>query len=590
LKTTYLTWPLLLLLLGLVVFQTLISCNKKQVSDSKQSLPAQAMACLKAADDLQFLNEDSSLYYYEKALAISSASSTDTIGPYVLFGIARLNYRAFNYKVALELFDSAMTEANRHKKYKVVSNCLNELGAIESDLNNSEQSRIYFNKALQIAEQHQLDVQKGVILANMARFETNPDSALKILKQAISILINTREADMEYCSVLMNMATRIPDNKKAIKLYYEVINIAEKAKYSETVIAAYNNLACTYLDCNQIREAEVCLRDHAIPEAKKSKNTDWLSTVFESYSEVFEKRKDFQLAYLYEKLSLKTRIEASQKQAATQNRLLNALLRAKNREIDIKEKAEEIKTKHDQLNRMYVWLSVLVLLIILVVVISFLWIQRKNLKLKIQEIDAAKRLSAIEEKEHERLSMQIHDLIGPLSSGMMKHLEGIDFRDQEVKQLLITRLSEAGSELRRISHRLNPLMREQMTFNELVKSIREDYQGRSELIVNLQLPPKEPELSKETINQLYFILHELLMNARKYVKTGNIGISITEEMDNLYILYEDDGPGFEPKEVQLTGLGLMHIFERVKLLKGKADLDSSPGHGTRWTISINLEK
>ena len=128
-----------------------------------------------------------------------------------------------------------------------------------------------------------------------------------------------------------------------------------------------------------------------------------------------------------------------------------------------------------------------------------------------------------------------------------------------------------------------------MTFTELVRSIREDYQGKSDLVVNLQLPQDEPELSKDTVNQLYFILHELLMNARKYVKTGKVDISISEELDNLYLLYEDNGPGFDPEGVQLTGLGLLHIFERVKLLNGKAILSSSIGNGTRWTISIALK-
>ena len=579
--------PGLVVLLG--VLTTLASCNKRPHIETGVNTPETAMAFYRYGIDYQFKNEDSSFYYYEKSLTITHTLLNDTLRPYVLFGIASLHYRAFKYKEALELFDSALTEANRNKNYRIVSNCLNELGTLESDLNNSDQALTYFNKALQIAEQYHLPLQKGVTLGNIASLETNPDSALKIVKQAISILVNIKGAELEYCSVLMNMATKMSGNEKAIKLFYEVIDIAEKFKYSEILIGAYNNLACTYLECNLTKEAGECLRDHAIPTALKTDNTDWLSTLYESYAEVFEKTGDFHRAYEYQKKALKTRIEASQKQAATQMRLLNALLRAKNREIEIKEKADEIKAKHDQLDRLYIWLFVLVLLIILIIVISLSWILRKNLMLKIQEINAAKKLSAIEENEHARLSMQIHDIIGPISSGLMKQIEYVDIPDSEIKQVLIKRLSEVTHELRRISHRLNPLLRDQMTFTELVRSIREDYQGKSDLVVNLQLPQDEPELSKDTVNQLYFILHELLMNARKYVKTGKVDISISEELDNLYLLYEDNGPGFDPEGVQLTGLGLLHIFERVKLLNGKAILSSSIGNGTRWTISIALK-
>ena len=80
-----------------------------------------------------------------------------------------------------------------------------------------------------------------------------------------------------------------------------------------------------------------------------------------------------------------------------------------------------------------------------------------------------------------------------------------------------------------------------------------------------------------------------MMNAGKHVKSGKVGISISEEYNNLYIIYEDDGPGFDQSSAGLSGLGLMHIFERAKLLNGKAVLDTSPGQGTRWTISVPVK-
>ena len=199
-------------------------------------------------------------------------------------------------------------------------------------------------------------------------------------------------------------------------------------------------------------------------------------------------------------------------------------------------------------------------------------------------------LSAIEEKEHERLSMQLHDTIRPLTSVLLKQIESMEFPDKEMKKSMIGKLTEATRQMRQISHRLNPLIREQMTFTELTRSLRDDFQGRSGLVVKLQLPDKDPDIPKDSINQLYFILQELMMNAGKHVITGNVSIIISEEFDNFYILYEDDGKGFNRADVQLSGLGLMHIFERANLLNGKAVLDSSPGKGTRWTISIPLNK
>ncbi len=568
----------------------LISCNNTPLSGTRGSFSDQALKNFRSGLFYQSKNEDSSFYYFEKALAYCDSCDNDTLRPLILFRVASLHFKAFNYKQALEIFDSSMVEAKRNKNFAVVTNCLNELGNLERDLNNPETSRAYLEQALKTAEQYHLSLQIGVTLGNIANLQENPDSALKMNERAISILKNIKGAEMEYCSVLSNMANSISDQERAITLYYEAISVAGKNQFWEILIGAYNNLACTYLENNNLAEAEACLRDHAIPAALKTNNTDWLSTVYESYAELFEKKGDFHQAYAYQKKALKSRTEASQKQAAAQMRLLNALFRAKNREIEIQEKTDEIKVKHYQLNRSYVWLFVLLLAVVLLVVISLWWIQRKNLKLRNQEIDTAKRLSAIEEKEQERLSMQLHDTIRPLSSVLMKQIESMEFPDEEMKQSMIVKLSEASRQLRQISHRLNPLMREQMTFTELTRSLRDDFIGQSGLYVNLRLPQIEPVLPKDTVNQLYFILQELMMNAGKHVKAGNVNISISEELDNLYILYSDDGPGFNPAGVSLSGLGLMHIFERTKLLHGKAVLDSSPGKGTQWTISIPLRK
>ncbi len=566
------------------------SCNKKQPSEVQGNFSELSLDYYRTGNAYQFQNEDSSFYYFDKSLKIIFLNKNDTLRPFVLFRIAMLHFRAFNYKEALKLYDSAMGEAKRNKNYIVVSNCLNELGAIEQDLNNPDQARSYFQQSLQLAEKFKLSHQIGVILGNLANLETNPDTALKLMNRALENIKNIKGAEMEYCTILANIANSSSQKDTAIKFFHEAITIAEKGNYSEVLIGAYNNLSCIYLENNQTKEAEECLRDHAIPLALKSENADWLSTAYESYSEVLEKKGDFHQAYFFQKKSMKTRIEASQQLAGSQMRLLNALFRAKNREIEIKKKEDEIKAKHDQLNRLYIWLFFLGMAIILIVIIFLWWIQRKKLKLKIQEINTAKRLSAIEEKEHERLSMQLHDTIRPLTSVLLKQIESMEFPDKEMKKSMIGKLTEATRQMRQISHRLNPLIREQMTFTELTRSLRDDFQGRSGLVVKLQLPDKDPDIPKDSINQLYFILQELMMNAGKHVITGNVSIIISEEFDNFYILYEDDGKGFNRADVQLSGLGLMHIFERANLLNGKAVLDSSPGKGTRWTISIPLNK
>jgi len=54
------------------------------------------------------------------------------------------------------------------------------------------------------------------------------------------------------------------------------------------------------------------------------------------------------------------------------------------------------------------------------------------------------------------------------------------------------------------------------------------------------------------------------------------------------MIYSDNGQGFVPDAIKNKGQGLMNIYERTKILGGKAGLDSSPGLGVYWEIKIPL--
>jgi signal transduction histidine kinase len=83
---------------------------------------------------------------------------------------------------------------------------------------------------------------------------------------------------------------------------------------------------------------------------------------------------------------------------------------------------------------------------------------------------------------------------------------------------------------------------------------------------------------------IYRIVQEALTNAIKHGKARRAVIEIHELGAELLLRVRDDGNGFDP-QADTSGFGLLGMRERVQLLEGSFEIESSPS-GT--TISARL--
>ena len=97
----------------------------------------------------------------------------------------------------------------------------------------------------------------------------------------------------------------------------------------------------------------------------------------------------------------------------------------------------------------------------------------------------------------------------------------------------------------------------------------------------------DDRLENQVELHLYRVVQELVSNALKHAKAGNIVVQLTRHNGNLTLMVEDDGIGFDPEEVKKQqGLGMKNIASRVTTLGGTWSVDSAKEHGTTTTIDI----
>lgn len=240
-------------------------------------------------------------------------------------------------------------------------------------------------------------------------------------------------------------------------------------------------------------------------------------------------------------------------------------------------------------------LSIFIILIISFIIIFIIYYQKKQVanlfKIKTMQHEFENNLlqSQIETQEETFLVLgnELHDNVGQLLNSA-KLLIGVTQRTlSEVPETLAAAndtIAAAIVELRSLSKSLNKEWLQQ--FNFIENSELEIKRINSAQILQIQFshPDKLPLKSDEQII-LFRIVQEALQNAIKHSHAKNIVIKIWEEQTNLLLLIKDDGSGFKAKEKQLSGVGLINMQNRTKLLGGNIQWQSSK---TGTTITIQL--
>jgi signal transduction histidine kinase len=149
-------------------------------------------------------------------------------------------------------------------------------------------------------------------------------------------------------------------------------------------------------------------------------------------------------------------------------------------------------------------------------------------------------------------------------------------------QQALSMLDNSINELRRVAHHMMPesLMRHGLKtslsdFCSVIPNVEFYYFGN-----NQRLDSKLEVL-------LYRSAHELINNALKHSEATQINLQLVQEDDRVSLTVCDNGNGFDTT-MQLAGMGIENIRNRVEVYNGKMTLSSSPGTGTEVNIDIAI--
>jgi signal transduction histidine kinase len=222
--------------------------------------------------------------------------------------------------------------------------------------------------------------------------------------------------------------------------------------------------------------------------------------------------------------------------------------------------------------------------------------QKLNEALLKQEQIRSKAVMEAEEKERQRIARDLHDGLGQRLSATKLNISGLhqiinpENKDHELfLSNAIQLIDESVKDVRSISHNL---MANGLLKSGLVSAVREfinQINNSNRIRINIETLGLESRLEPMIENVLYRVLQEVVNNIIKHADANEVNIQFIRHENELNLLIEDNGNGFNLQEAfDKGGIGLKNIQSRIAFIKGKVDFDSYLGKGTTVNIEIPL--
>lgn len=199
-----------------------------------------------------------------------------------------------------------------------------------------------------------------------------------------------------------------------------------------------------------------------------------------------------------------------------------------------------------------------------------------------------------QEAERQRLSRQMHD--GPaqalsnfiLQTEIAMRLMDIDIVQarEELNNLKASALS-TFQKVRNFIFELRPMMLDDLGLSPTIKRYVDTCKEQTGMEVSVTVSGQERRLESYIEVMIFRALQELLGNAARHSQASIVKVIIDMGESSIRVTVDDNGKGFSTNTLkQGTSLGLNLIRDRVEILGGTFEIDSTIGKGSRITLAI----
>ncbi len=196
-----------------------------------------------------------------------------------------------------------------------------------------------------------------------------------------------------------------------------------------------------------------------------------------------------------------------------------------------------------------------------------------------------------EERERVRIARDLHDGIGQMIAAARMSLGKFsstnNLNEPEIQQTLDL-LEDSIKEIREVSHNMMPGSLMKFGLPTALKQLANKINNAGSLQINLQIIGLKDRLDERVETMLYRVIQEIVSNVLRHAEATKVNIELVSHENELVLVVEDNGKGFDINNNDNQGIGLKNILTRVEYLDGNVNFDSAIGKGTSVIVEIPI--
>lgn len=227
---------------------------------------------------------------------------------------------------------------------------------------------------------------------------------------------------------------------------------------------------------------------------------------------------------------------------------------------------------------------------------------KEGLSFNENKIEMGINVLETQENERKRIARDLHDSTVQNLTNMMHKTELctrlIDMDPVRAKlelQTMINTIKSTINDMRNIIFGLRPMSLDDLGLVATIERYIRDLNKNHEIDISLKVHNEEKSVLPVINLTLFRIAQEASNNAIKHGKATKILINLVYEDDYILLTISDNGIGLkkdtymEAKANIFSGYGLSMMKERVLLLSGDFNIESSDNNGTKILVKVPLK-